>query len=144
MRKSERHNLIMDLVAGGGVTRQAQILDALRQQGLEVTQASVSRDLDELGIEKTNGRYARTLNENSRMFRVLLEITRAGENLLVAKSPAGLASAVAVQIDEARIPEIIGTIAGDDTIFIAVGDAQQAEKAEMAITEIFERGKVNE
>src|SRR4029453_12094634 len=86
-----------------------------------VTQASVSRDLDELGVVKVDGRYARVelpIAEAS-PFGVSA-IIPAGESLIIVRCNSGLASAAAVRIDGSKIREIIGTIAGDDTIFIAV------------------------
>jgi transcriptional regulator of arginine metabolism len=69
----------------------------------------------------------------------LLGLETAGENLIVAKCESGLASAVAVRIDSAKIAEIVGTIAGDDTIFIAVKDAKSQKAITKKIWEIFEK-----
>ena len=119
MRKTGRQEFIRDLVLNENIGRQSIIAERLAARGLTVTQASVSRDLDELGIVKQNGFYRPGVRPVATEIRPL-SLTPAGENLLVGKSVSGLASAITVRIDQANIPEIIGTVAGDDTIFIAV------------------------
>jgi transcriptional regulator of arginine metabolism len=128
MQKSERHELILELIARQPVSRQDELAELLRNAGISVTQASISRDLDELGIVKVDGRYARLdlpVAEAS-PFGVSA-IMPAGDNLLVVRCSSGLASAAAVRIDASRIEQIVGTIAGDDTIFIAV-DGEHDQK----------------
>lgn len=121
--KVDRHKAIMDIISSGEVTRQDELSSLLRERGYQVTQASISRDLEELGIAKVAGRYSMPRKSFGNSTHEQIAITPAGENLIVAKCFPGLASAMAVRIDAASIPEIIGTIAGDDTIFIAVSDA---------------------
>ena len=131
MQKSERHNLIIDLIGSRQINRQEELARLLAEAGHSVTQASVSRDLDELGVVKVDGRYARIelpVSEAS-PFGVSA-ITSAGQNLIVVRCSAGLASAAAVRIDGSKISEIIGTIAGDDTIFIAI-DGEHEQKIVM-------------
>lgn len=101
-----------------------------------MTQSSLSRDLEDLGIVKQNGHYAvpRTTTANE---RGLLSLEAAGEALIVAKCEPGLASSVAVEIDRATIAEIIGTLAGEDTIFIAVRDAKAQRAATKKIWSLF-------
>ncbi|MDQ3749572.1 MAG: hypothetical protein M3367_11280, partial [Acidobacteriota bacterium] len=92
---------------------------------------------DELGIIKINGFYSlpqSTAKQDSGLYS--LEV--AGENLIVAKCGIGLASAVCVRIDRAKINEIVGTIAGDDTIFIAVKDYKLQKKVIKIIRELFD------
>ncbi len=129
MQKAERHNAILSLISGATIRRQEELAGRLHECGFDVTQASVSRDLDELGIVKVNGQYAQPATgvDASGPFRIS-SIAAAGENLIVVRCAAGLASAVAVQIDSGSVRDIVGTIAGDDTIFIAVagGSEQKA------------------
>ncbi len=108
-----------------------------------VTQSSVSRDLDELGIIKANGFYA--IPQKDKIENVGLQTLEiAGENLIVAKCESGLASAVCVKIDREKIEEIVGTIAGDDTIFIAVKDAKMQKVTLKKIWEVLKKnGKEN-
>ena len=121
--------MILDLISGRSINRQDELATLLRENGIEVTQASVSRDLDELGIVKLNGRYvvADLSKADSSPFGIK-SIELSGDNLLVVKCASGLASAAAVRIDGEEIAEIVGTLAGDDTIFVAVknGSGQKA------------------
>ena len=137
MIKEERQRTVIDLIKASRISTQEQLTKALADAGVEATQSSVSRDLDELGIVKVGGFYAIPENKNFRFGFIGLET--AGENLLVAKCESGLASAVAVQIDRAKIAEIVGTIAGDDTIFIAVKNKQAQKSALKIILEVFEK-----
>ena len=128
MQKAERQKLILDVISERPISRQDELAEVLRDAGFSVTQASVSRDLDELGVIKTDGRYTRVelpVAEAS-PFGVSA-IVPAGDNLLVVRCSSGLASAAAVRIDGAMISQIVGTIAGDDTIFIAV-DGEHDQK----------------
>ena len=83
----------------------------------------------ELGIVKRNGHYATPQAGGGPTARGLLAVAAAGDNLLVAKCEPGLASAVAVEIDRAHIDEITGTLAGEDTIFVAVPNAKARRAA---------------
>jgi transcriptional regulator of arginine metabolism len=118
------------------VGRQAELVALLRQLGFEATQSSVSRDLRELGVAKIGDRYV--LPENgiadnavtpkshfSSLRQFVHERTTAGVNLTVLKTRVGSAQSVAVAIDAARWPEVVGTISGDDTIFIATAGARE-------------------
>lgn len=139
MQKLDRQKTILDVVSAARVSRQDELAKLLRKNGYSVTQASISRDLDELGIVKRKGFY--TVPDHS--FRPsavgIVSLEAAGENMLVAKCFPGLASAAAVRIDAAKIFEIAGTIAGDDTIFIAVKDSKAQKLAIKKIWEIFDK-----
>lgn len=111
----------------------------LEKKGFIVTQSSISRDLDELGIVKINGFYALPQKSRSAMSFGLKALETAGENMIVAKCDAGLASAICVQIDNSETAEIVGTIAGEDTIFIAVRDKNEQKTAIKKIWELFEK-----
>jgi len=132
MQNADRHQVILDLIAARPVSRQGELAQMLTEQGFSVTQASVSRDLEKLGVTKVNGRYVRRPNRRLGTFGAVT-VTEAGDNLVVVKCRSGLASAAAVQIDAAAIPEIVGTIAGDDTIFVAVAGSKEQLKAVKAI-----------
>jgi transcriptional regulator of arginine metabolism len=137
MQKQERQEIILNLVSARRVASQHELGKILRKNGFSVTQASISRDLDELGIVKSKGFYAVPQPNGNNVFG-LQTVTPAGDAMLVVKCFSGLASAAAVKIDASRIEEIVGTIAGDDTIFVAVKD-QRAQRAAMRkIWEIFE------
>ena|SRR5688572_16502453 len=139
MRKLQRHKTIQKLITGRRISRQEELAELLEGSGFSVTQSSVSRDLDELEIVKISGFYALPQKPRNAVSFGLLSLELAGDNLLVAKCESGLASAVAVRIDDAKIEEIVGTIAGDDTIFIAVKEAKAQKPAMKKIWEIFEK-----
>lgn len=122
------------------ITRQDELAGLLRDKGFEVTQASVSRDLDEIGVVKRGGKYVQaTIADSAPNPLGIMAIETSGENLLVVKCTAGLASAAAVMIDAAKLPEIVGTIAGDDTIFIAVKSAAGQRAVHKKLRTLFTR-----
>ncbi len=129
MQKSKRHQLIINLIAASPISKQEELVDALCESGFSVTQASVSRDLDELGITKRNGKYVRETGiDNTRSPFGVITFTSSGPNLIVARCGPGMASALAVQIDSNALIGIVGTIAGDDTIFIAVAESGDSKR----------------
>jgi transcriptional regulator of arginine metabolism len=137
MEKSDRQKAILDIIAASRVTRQDELADALRYRGFAVTQASISRDLDQLGVVKVNGTYTRPPRDfRSGSFGVD-SVIPSGDSLLVVRCASGLASAAAVLIDAAGVRGIAGTIAGDDTIFVAVTDAATRPLVESALKELF-------
>jgi len=129
MLKHERQKKILNLIRAKPIGTQEVLRAHLERTGVPATQSSVSRDLEELGIVKHHGRYALP-QANGDSTRGLLSLDVAGEVLVIAKCLPGRASAVAVEIDDAAIPEIVGTLAGEDTIFIAARD-QKAQRAAM-------------
>lgn len=136
MRKSLRQRKLLSLVRAKPFANQAALRDSLERAGFPTTQSSLSRDLEELGIVKHRGHYA-IPKANGRAARGLLSLDLCGENLVIARTEPGLASGVAVEIDGAVISEIVGTLAGEDTIFIAVGDAKAQRTAMKKIWELF-------
>jgi len=139
MQKEQRQTTILKLISGKQISRQDELSEMLEKKGYAVTQSSVSRDLLELGIVKVNGFYSLPQKPRNAVTIGLLELQIAGDNLIVARCESGLASAVAVRIDAANITEIIGTIAGDDTIFIAVKDKNSQKQVLKKVWEIFEK-----
>lgn len=138
MQKEQRQTAILKLISTRHIGRQEELTELLEKKGFSVTQSSVSRDLLDLGIIKANGFYALPQKPRNAIAFGLLSLKTAGENLIVAKCEPGLASAVAVRIDSVNIEEIVGTIAGDDTIFIAVGGKDEQKVVIKKIWEIFD------
>ena len=136
MQKNLRQKKILSLIQGRSIGTQAELRGLLERSGVPVTQSSVSRDLEELGVVKHHGRYT-VPRSNGSNARGLLSLDIAGDNLVVARTEAGLASAVAVDIDAAGITEIVGTLAGEDTIFIAVGDPKAQRAVIKKVLEVF-------
>ena len=139
MIKERRQEKIRDLIQSSNIVTQDELTELLLKDGFSVTQSSVSRDLEQIGIVKVSGFYALPQINNGVQRFGLLSLDTAGENLIVAKCESGLASAVAVRIDSAKVPDIIGTIAGDDTIFIAVKDKKSQKSVMKIIWKIFEK-----
>jgi transcriptional regulator of arginine metabolism len=138
MEKEIRQQKILNLIRARRIGTQSDLVDHLERSGVPATQSSISRDLEELGIVKVHGFYAVPRATNGAAARGLLSLDTAGDALVVAKCEPGLASAIAVQIDRAMIPEIVGTLAGEDTIFIAVTGRKAQRTTIKKIWEIFD------
>jgi transcriptional regulator of arginine metabolism len=136
MLKATRQKRILSLIRAKRIATQEELRSLLEKTGVPATQSSVSRDLEELGVVKHHGHYT-VPHANGATARGLLSLDLAGESLVVARTEPGLASAVAVEIDRAAIQEIVGTIAGEDTIFIAVNDAKSQRVTMKKVWELF-------
>jgi transcriptional regulator of arginine metabolism len=125
------------------VGRQAELVAMLRKHGHAATQSSVSRDLRELGVAKLGRRYvlpesaATVKNDFSTLKQFVSAVLTAGTNLTVLRTTVGAAQSVAVAIDTARWSEVVGTISGDDTIFIATAGAREQQKLGERLHAIF-------
>jgi transcriptional regulator of arginine metabolism len=132
----ERRAAIEEIIRRYEITSQAQLLARLRKLGLAVTQSSVSRDLADMGIVRADGRYLQIEGATTdgpastpiqKVAGFIQSYAIAGHALVVVKTPPGLAASVSLAVDREGWPEVIGTVAGDDTFFIAVeGRRQQA------------------
>jgi len=129
MIKRERQKHILNLIRARHIGTQEELRGLLERSGVPATQSSLSRDLEELGVVKHHGFYALP-HANGDAARGLVSLDIAGDVLVVAKCLPGRASAVAVEIDDAAITDIVGTLAGEDTIFIATRD-QKSQRAVM-------------
>jgi transcriptional regulator of arginine metabolism len=128
--QSDRRNAILRHLRGGGVRRQSDLVGLLQREGFAVTQSSVSRDMRELGVSKAQGRYLAPEAETGlargdfgTISRFVQDVRPAGASITVVRTTVGAAGSVAVAIDKASWPEVVGTISGDDTIFVATQDA---------------------
>ncbi len=143
MNKFERQGAILRLVAERELATQAEVADALREEGIDAVQTTVSRDIAQLGLVKVRNRDAKLVyalpgaDDLTRMSdlaaalrRWTVSLTATGP-LVVIQTPSGYANALAQQIDAARLPDIAGTVAGDNTIFVAAReDMSGSELAE--------------
>jgi transcriptional regulator of arginine metabolism len=133
--QTERRHAILRLLRSTSVRKQGELVDLLKRDGFAVTQSSVSRDMRELGVLKAQGRYLAPGEEVSHargdfgsIARFVREIRPAGSSITVVKTSIGAAGSVAVAVDKAQWPEVVGTISGDDTIFIATSDASAQQQ----------------
>lgn len=110
--KAERQSAILQLVNRGSVHTQQEIAAALAGKGMQATQATISRDIQELGLVRSGHGY----RSSTALVRELVISLEVIEPVAVIKTPPGTANLVARRIDEAALPEIAGTVAGDDTI----------------------------
>jgi transcriptional regulator of arginine metabolism len=127
------------------VGRQSELVAMLRKHGHAATQSSVSRDLRELGVAKLGDRYVLPdmpvppKTDFSALKQFVNAQLTAGTNLTILKTTVGTAQSVAVAIDTAHWPEVVGTISGDDTIFIATAGAREQRKLGLRLRSIFGR-----
>lgn len=142
---AKRHAALRDILSRQQVGKQDKLCALLRKRGFHVTQSSVSRDLRELGAAKIAGRYvlrealAKSTPPSSPLHEVapwLERVQCAGPHLLVVHTPPGRASALALALDESRWREVVGTIAGDDTVFVATAHRKAQAKLEARLLEI--------
>jgi transcriptional regulator of arginine metabolism len=131
INQSGRRTAVVRLLSSGAVRNQQELVRLLRKQGYEATQSSISRDLREIGVLKARGRYVlppqevvRAHGKFSSLAPFVEQVRRAGPCMTVIKTSTGAAQSVAVAIDKAQWPEVVGTLSGDDTIFIASGSAR--------------------
>ncbi len=128
--RRKRHLKILELISTRAVRTQEELADALSADGWQVTQSSVSRDIATLRLAKVDGIYRRAPASSSRardpdevrIAEGVLTAEAAGEALVVVHTPPGEANRVGIALDRLAWPEIVGTIAGDDTIFLAVSN----------------------
>lgn len=127
--RDQRQREILAILRGHPVGNQTELIGALAERGILATQSSVSRDLRDLGIARVAGRYVPPAqgSENGsgveELARFIRGLRPAGANLTVVFTATGAAQSVALAIDRAAWPEVVGTMAGDDTIFVATAGA---------------------
>ena len=136
--KERRLRAIADLIRGNALSSQEELAERLSSQGFAVTQATISRDLEQIGAVKVRrgGNLSYALPQEVRngagprlaaVFRDWVRSVDPAGNMVVMKTPPGSAHLVGVALDNSELPEIVGTICGDDTIFVACRTAAEAE-----------------
>ncbi len=130
----DRRRVILDLLRARRVANQLELVDLLGEHGIEATQSSVSRDLRFLGVAKVAGHYVAPAAEATAgadfgpIGRFVRGARKAGANLVVLETAVGTAQTVAIAIDRAGWSEVVGTLAGDDTIFVATANARDQQR----------------
>ena len=138
-----RRAAILRILRESTVRNQDELVKVLKKQGFDATQSSVSRDLRELGVAKAGDRYIIPTDAGSgpspfaAIASFVIGVRAAGPSLTVIKTATGTAQSVAVVIDEAEWPEVVGTISGDDTIFIATEDGREQKKLRERLRDLF-------
>lgn len=138
--KKNRHGKLIEIIQKYDVETQEELAARLREAGFAVTQATVSRDIRELKLTKvptTGGKqkYVILKQDDGHMEDKYIRVLRDGfvsmdmaQNILVMKTVSGMAMAVAAALDAMKFPEIVGCIAGDDTIFLAVRTVEETQE----------------
>ena len=136
--KNSRHTRILEIISDYVIETQDDLIEKLRESGYAVTQATISRDIKQLGLVKTaskDGRYQYTVarndstgNENKlkNIMRETILSAQNAENIVVVKTFSGMANAAAAALESLAGEAIVGSIAGDDTIFIVVRNDEDA------------------
>jgi transcriptional regulator of arginine metabolism len=137
MSKRTRQNTLLELVEQQPYRNQDELRRALARRGFDVTQATLSRDIHELGLVKTTDGYARQEGEQAteaalppaiRLVREFVLDVKEAQNLLVIRTAPGSAQPVAAALDAEGWTEVVGTVAGDDTLLIISQNRQSAQK----------------
>ncbi len=146
--KRKRHEVVVELINKYDIETQEELASYLKAEGFEVTQATVSRDIRELKLSKIatgNGKqkYIILQNDDSHLGDKYIRVLRDGfvsmsmaQNILVIKTVQGMAMAVAAALDAMKFPEIVGCIAGDDTIMVAIKTNEDTENLMDKINDI--------
>lgn len=146
--KSKRQNKILEIIANSDIETQEELVNALRESGFKVTQATISRDIKDLHLIKVQSitgvyKYSVNLKDDKndsnirmRIFKDTVKSIEAAENLIVIKTLAGSASAAAEVIDSFEDEDILGSIAGDNTIFVAMRSSSAAYKTANTLMQI--------
>jgi transcriptional regulator of arginine metabolism len=145
MTKTYRQGQILKLIRSMKIFTQDELAQELRGQGIAATQVTLSRDLRDLRLVKTREGYQEMAPEETGPGFTLLageflhDVLRA-QNLVVLKTAPGHANSVAVALDHEQWPEVVGTIAGDDTILVIAPDAPTAEAVQEKLLGLLEQG----
>lgn len=141
MTKSYRQGQILKLIRSANISTQEDLAQALKLCGVEATQVTLSRDIREMGLVKTADGY-RALSPRERpedlasLAGEFLRDVRLAQNQIVLRTAPGHASSVAVALDSADWPEVVGTLAGDDTVLVICPDAVVAETVRARLMEM--------
>ena len=137
--KSGRHAKILEIISNSAVETQDELLERLGEEGYRVTQATVSRDIKDLRLVKTlggDGKYRYTAAQNnsadirstfSQLFSSSVLSSDRAQNIVVIKTLPGLASGAAGTLDSMNVPDLVGTLAGDDTVFLVMKSNSAAD-----------------
>ena len=144
MNKGLRQRAVLEALRQGPIASQEDLQRALRKRGFKVGQATLSRDIRDLNLSKTAGGYNLPQGDGAsglalppvqRLVREFVLDVRPAQNLLVLKTIIGSAQPVAAALDASHWPEVVGTIAGDDTVLVIATDKRKAQGLAQRIRE---------
>lgn len=137
-KRNGRHDAIRDIVRNKDVRTQRVLVDELRAMGFDCTQATVSRDIADMGLRKLpEGIYV--LAEDLHLQRMVSELVTGvlrTDNLVMIKAQPGTASGIAAAVDAAELPDVLGSLAGNDTILVIAQTAEDGERLEALINKL--------
>lgn len=137
-KRNGRQDAIRDIVRNKDVRTQRMLVDELKACGFDCTQATVSRDIADMGLRKLpEGVYV--LAEDLHLQRIVSELVtgvQRTDNLVLVKAQPGTASGIAAAVDAAELPDVLGSLAGNDTILVIAQTAEDGEKFESLITKL--------
>ena len=155
MARANRQLKILDIISKHDVDTQEELVDYLRSEGFAVTQATVSRDIKEMGIIKTlssDGRHYKYAAQQTKeataadkflsMFKNTVISIKSSGNLIVLKTEAGSAGPAAELIDKLSYDEVLGVIAGDNTIFVAVDGPDHVDTIRRRLEDLLEANRL--
>jgi len=133
MNKSFRQGQILQIVRSKGIYTQEELARELGQRGVQTTQVTLSRDMREIGLVKTADGYRQLAAEKggpdlAGVVDDYMQDIRVAQNLVVVKTSPGNANSLAIAIDRGELDEVLGTVAGDDTVLVITPDPQAAEQ----------------
>jgi transcriptional regulator of arginine metabolism len=149
MEKQQRHSAIKQIIASRSITTQSELASALRKEGFRTTQATLSRDMKELGVAwvytPSGAKYMLNPEQEEERLTTLvgLEIERidANETTVVVKTLPGRAHGVAEIIDHLRLPSVLGTLAGDNTVLILPRSVRKINETVTAVHNVLTKTK---
>ncbi|MBY4797134.1 ArgR family transcriptional regulator [Collinsella sp. AGMB00827] len=137
-KRNNRQDAIREIVRDKDIRTQRMLVDELREYGFECTQATVSRDIADMGLRKLpEGIYV--LAEDLHLQRMVSELVvgvQRSDNLVIVKAQPGTASGIAAAIDGAEMPDVLGSLAGNDTILVIASTAEDGERFEGMISKL--------
>lgn len=137
-KRNGRQDVIRDIVRNKDVRTQRVLVDELRAMGFDCTQATVSRDIADMGLRKLpEGIYV--LAEDLHLQRMVSELVTGvlrTDNLVMIKAQPGTASGIAAAVDAAKLPDVLGSLAGNDTILVIAQTAEDGERLEALINKL--------
>ena len=149
MEKQQRHLAIKQILASRAITTQSELASAMRKEGFKTTQATLSRDMKELGIAwvytPSGAKYMLSPEQEEERLTTLIgfeiEKIEANESMVLIKTLPGRAQGVAEIIDHLHLPSVLGTLAGDNTVFVLPRSIKKIKETISAIRNVLEKTK---